>query len=345
MTTLVRQSDLCGRTSGAIAMTCDPATNWLTRVTYPTGHFFAYTYNVTGQRTQRADQDGRQLNYTYDAAGRLTRIADETDATIVSYTYDGTGRLERKTLGNDTYATYEYDTWRTAPTLDRSRGRRVHSLPLRLYLRRQRQPHVHDHAGRRYDLHLRRAGQLTGTAYPGGRQVTYAYDAAGNRTVVTENGSPTSYTTNNLNHMWLAGVATYTYDANGSLTAATEGGQTTRYFYDYENRLVRVETPSGTVSYTYDPLGRRIARTDAAGTLRYLHDGDHVAAELDAAKRGDRTLRSRRGDRRSATDWSGAGTTIGITWMRWSVLTAADGHMLESYSYDAYGEPSAERAG
>ena len=37
------------------------------------------------------------------------------------------------------------------------------------------------------------AGRLNDVQLPGGREIKYAYDAAGNRTVVTDNGVETVY--------------------------------------------------------------------------------------------------------------------------------------------------------
>ena len=330
--------------NGTIAMEYDAATDRLTKITYPSGHFFSYTYNAAGLRTRRTDQDGKQLNYEYDAAGRLARMADESNATIVTYQYDGVGRVSRKTLGNGTYATYEYDAAGQITHL-------VHYKSDSAIL--SRFDYTYDALGNRTSITTLEGvtsytddtlGQLTGVTYPDGRQVTYAYDGAGNRTVVTENGTPTAYTANNLNQYTEVGNATYAYDANGNLVSKTEGGQTTTYHYDFENRLVRVDTPAGSVSYAYDPMGRRIARTDASGTVRYLSDGDHVAAELDASNavtarytHGAETDEVLTMKRSGNTYWYNLDALGSVR-----NLTTAGGQVAESYDYDAYGLPTAD---
>ena len=80
----------------------------------------------------------------------------------------------------------------------------------------------------------------------------YAYDAAGNRTEMTD---PEGNTTR------------YFYDAVNRLTEVLEpDGARTVYEYDREGNLVRETNASGqTTSYTYDDLGRRTSVTDAAG--------------------------------------------------------------------------------
>lgn len=86
--------------NGSIQMTYAPNTDWLTRIEYPSGQFFAFQYDTVGRRTQRADQDGNMVNYQYDAAGRLDRMTDGADVLIVDYDDDAAGRLSLKTLGN-----------------------------------------------------------------------------------------------------------------------------------------------------------------------------------------------------------------------------------------------------
>ena len=45
----------------------------------------------------------------YDAVGRLDYLQNEAGVREVDYNYDAAGRLTLKTLGNGVYTTYEYD--------------------------------------------------------------------------------------------------------------------------------------------------------------------------------------------------------------------------------------------
>jgi len=87
--------------------------------------------------------------------------------------------------------------------------------------------------------------------------VTYSFDAAGNRTnvVMAPTGgstNATSYSANNLNQYTSIGGTNLTYDANGNLT----GDGVWSYTYDSENRLVQASNGTNTIAYTYDPSGR-----------------------------------------------------------------------------------------
>ena len=79
-----------------------------------------------------------------------------------------------------------------------------------------------------YDL----SGQLTGAVFAStnpdisSQDLTYVYDAAGNRTQTIVNGVTQYYSTNNLNQYQSAGTTTYSYDLDGNLTSKTEDGQT-----------------------------------------------------------------------------------------------------------------------
>ena len=72
---------------------------------------------------------------------------------------------------------------------------------------------------------------------------SYVYD--GNDRLLTENGQP------------------YTYDANGNELTRPDGA---RFVYDYENRLVRGDTPAGTLRNTFDVDGVRV-RFDTGGAI------------------------------------------------------------------------------
>ncbi len=326
--------------SGSMQMTYDPNTDWLTRIEYPSGQFFAFQYDTLGRRTQRADQDGNVVNYQYDAAGRLDRMTDGADVLIVDYDYDAAGRLSLKTLGNGVYTTYEYD----------SAGNILHLInyqPDSTVL--SRYDYEYDVSGRRiamttlegtFQYGYDALGQLIAVRHPDDRVVTYEYDAVGNRRQVIDGSEAIAYTSNALNQYLLVGDVLYEYDLDGNLISKTEDGVTTTYRYDIENRLIEVETPTDIWTYHYDAFGNRSTATHNGQVVQYIVDPTglgNVAAEYDAD--GNLIARYDHGygllSRVDVTGDSAFYTfqAIGHT----SELTGADGAVLNTYAYDPWG--------
>ena len=258
--------------SGTINLAYDDR-GFLSSIEYPSGHWFTFEHNDSGQRTRRVGDDGYELNYLYDAVGRLEYLVDGVGAELIRYEYDSAGRLSAEYKGNGTYTTYTYDAAGQLVSM-------VNYAPDDTV--QSHFDYTYDDNGNRtsmttldgittYDYDA--TGQLTGVTYPSGGWTTYEYDAAGNRIAVAENGVVTSYTANNMNQYTHVGPATYTYDADGNMTSKTDAEGTTIYAYDYENRLVSVAVPSGDVwEYTYDALGNRTVVVQNGIATNYVHD-------------------------------------------------------------------------
>jgi RHS repeat-associated protein len=248
------------------------AADRLVKVTYPNGMFLEFTYNAAGQRIQMVDQTGFTVNYQYDTVGRLAGLTDGSGNLIVKYTYDAAGRLSRKDMGNGTYTIYGYDL---AGSLTSIVNYKPDNSALSQYV------YAYDDQGRPtsvttltgtttygYDA----TDQLMSVSLPGGRTITYQYDAAGNRVAVTDSGVATNYTTNNLNEYTQVGSTIYTYDKHGNLISQTDNTGTTSYGYDALGQLVSIASPQGTWTYQYDALGNRIAETQNGLVTQYLID-------------------------------------------------------------------------
>ncbi|MHC5595393.1 MAG: putative Ig domain-containing protein [Nostoc sp.] len=325
--------------TGTITMQYDAA-NQLTNISYPTGRSLQYTYNVDGQRTKLVSQDGYTVNYSYDAVGRLKTLTDATGQSIISYDYDSAGRLTKETNGNGTYTSYEYDQQSQLTRLINYKADNTVN---------SRFEYTYDNLGLRtsmttldgtfkygYDA----TGQLTSVVTPDNGTILYQYDAAGNRIAVTDNGTATNYTSNNLNEYTNVGNAVYTYDTDGNLIGKIEGGQTSTYTYDVENRLVKVVNPQGTWDYQYDGLGNRVATVFNGERTEYLLDptglGDVVgeyngSGNLVANYDYGIGLVSRvNGSNANYYDADAIGSTVG--------LTGTDGSYVNRYSYLPFGE-------
>jgi RHS repeat-associated protein/uncharacterized repeat protein (TIGR01451 family) len=317
------------------------ARGFLTGITYPDGKGFTFEYNAAGRRTRRVGHDGYTLEYGYDAAGRLESLRTGTGLELVRYSYDATGRLAREDKGNGTSTTYAYDlAGQILSLVNHAPDGSAESFFHYTYDAKGNRLSMTTAAGvthYEYDA----LNQLTGVTYPEGRRVTYAYDPAGNRTRVADNGTNTVYTANTLNQYTTAGSAAFEYDLDGNLTRRTDETGTTTYEYDPENRLVRAATPAeGVWQYTYDALGNRTAVVHDGVTNRFLHDPIglvDVAAEYDGGgalvARYDHALglvaRADAADGSAFYSFDALGNT--------RELTGTGGAVLNAYDYDVFG--------
>ncbi len=258
------------------------------RITYPSGKFLEYAYDAEGRRSRMADSSGFAVTYAYDAVGRLARLADDSGELVAAYQYDAVSRPVRKDLGNGTYTTYGYDAG----------GNLLH---LTTYAPAgsvvSQFDYTYDAAGRvttmttgdgqwtyRYDQgrELTHASFASTNPTVPSQDLTYVYDAMGNRIRAVENSVATQYRTNNLNQYTQAGTTSYAYDADGNLSRMSDGTGTWNYTYDAQNRLVGVTHGTDSWTYQYDVLGHRVSSTHNGTTTSYLVDplsgaGDVVA--------------------------------------------------------------------
>ncbi|MCB0029632.1 MAG: hypothetical protein KDE28_17080, partial [Anaerolineales bacterium] len=264
----------------------------LTLVSYPGGRFLAYSYDSSGRRIQMADQDGFVVHYGYDALSRLATLTDTAGTPIITYSYDALGRLARSDLGNGAFTTYEYDAaGHVTHLLNHAPGGAINS----------RFDYTYDALGRRtgmatldgaWSYSYDATGQLTHAVLDStnpaiaDQDLTYQYDALGNRVRTLENGVETQYTANNMNQYTQVGAATYTYDADGNMATRQGGPDPATFTFDDDSRLVGLSSGAGVWSYEYDALGRRIASTHDGQRTEYLLDptgmGD-VVGEYDGA--------------------------------------------------------------
>ncbi|MFN8486849.1 MAG: right-handed parallel beta-helix repeat-containing protein [Caldilineaceae bacterium] len=206
-----------------------------TSVTYPGGNTVTSAYDAANRLTSITDWANRTTVYTYDAANRQTKIQYPNGIQAVS-TYDDADRLLSLVHKNAVNATIASATY----VLD-AVGNRTSMQDLTgttSYL---------------YDTLYR----LTRVIYPGGEQVTYTYDAMGNR--LTMNST-------------IAGLTSYTYDAADRLLTFTKAGSTTNVTWDANGNM----TGKGSGVYAFDPLDRLTKVISGTTTVAFAYDGDGV---------------------------------------------------------------------
>ena len=114
--------------------------------------------------------------------------------------------------------------------------------------------------------------------------VNYAYDLAGNRTQMVNNGVTVNYTYGQGNQLVSWGTnGSQQFDAAGNVTNIQyEDGRQLTLTWDSRYRLTSVSTNGSLAEkYSYDALGRRISVSDGYTTNYLIYDGIHCIAEVD----------------------------------------------------------------
>ncbi|QNH11767.1 RHS repeat-associated core domain-containing protein [Xanthomonas sp. SI] len=256
-------------------------TGLVKQVTQPDGAFTAFTYDAAHRLTDIADNVGNTLHYTLDNAGNRvkedTKDAAGTLKRTLSRVYNQLGQLATQATASGDPTDFGYDANGNTTAVTDALGHKTQNDydPLnRLARTLQDVGGIAAETKFGYDA----LDNLTKVTDPKGLDTTYAYNGLGDLTKLT---SPDT------------GVTTYTYDSAGNRATQTDARNIkTTYSYDALNRLTKVAYPTTSlnVSYTYDvsqttcangetyAVGRLARMQDSSGSTDYCYDrfGDLV---------------------------------------------------------------------
>ncbi len=213
------------------------------------GEIATYDYDGVGQLIKVTQPDNSFINFSYDAAHRLTAISDGLGNRI-SYTLDAMGNRIQENV---------YDP---SNTLTQTRSRVFNALN-RLA---QDIGALNQTSSYSYDNN----GNLASSSDPLSNTTTHSYDALNRLVQVTDPGN---------------GITGYSYDALDRLTRVTDPRNLqTNYSYDALDNLVQVLSPdTGTTSNTYDTAGNLKTSTDARGAVTsYSYDALNRLTQISA---------------------------------------------------------------
>lgn len=301
-------------------------------------------YDALSQPISETSTGVGAMNYTYDPAGRMTRIT-WPDAFFVAYDHDVTGavtavRANGATSGAGVLATYVYSNLGQLTGVTRGNGAssaygydgwaRLTSL-------------THNPAGMANDLTLafgyNPAGQIATRTVS---NPAYAYASTGADTNAR----------NGLNQITAIDAAPVTYDARGNLTALTTDTGLSTYGYDTANRLTGATAAGGpgTSNFAFDPLNRLATTTTGPASTRFQYAGVQLTAEYDSAGILVRRHIPGLGLDDVIASYTGSGTGS-ASWLladeRGSVIALTDsaGGAGTINRYDDYGVPASGNAG
>ncbi len=271
----IRGTDAAVETDDAITRLEYWPTGLVKKVVQPEGAFTAYTYDAAHRLTQIADNAGNKIVYTLDNAGNRTQ-EDTQDPQgglkrTLSRVYNQLGQLQTQADAQANPTDFTYDANGSTDTVTDALGRVTDNDydPLnRLSRTLQNVGGINAETKFAYDVQ----DNLTKVTDPKGLNTTYAYNGLGDLTQLV---SPDTGTTK------------YTYDSAGNPKTQTDArNQTSTYSYDALNRLTGIAYATSTlnVGYTYDATqaacdigetfstGRLTQLADASGTTQYCYD-------------------------------------------------------------------------
>ncbi|MBB5877287.1 RHS repeat-associated protein [Xanthomonas sp. 3498] len=241
-------------------------TGLVKQVTQPDGAFTRFTYDAAHRLTDIADNAGNTIHYTLDNAGNRskedTKDASGTLKRTLSRIYNQLGQLATQATAQGDPTDFGYDPNGNTKTVTDALG------------------HVTQNDYDPLNRLARTLQDVGGIA----AETKFGYDALDNLTKVTDpKGLDTTYAYNGLGDLTKltspdTGSTTYTYDSAGNRATQTDARNIkTTYGYDALNRLTQVTYPTTSlnVSYTYDVSQTTCASGETYGIARLtrMQDG------------------------------------------------------------------------
>jgi RHS repeat-associated protein len=330
-----------------------------------------YTYNQASELTSETQNvagagGAKQISYTYNSDGLRSNMAYPGAGLVTGYEYTARNQLGGISANGQNLVAYGYDLNGNRVAAFRSNGtgtssayddaNRVLSITHQLGgVAFAHYDYGYDNMGRR--KYVRRnydkgdvyaydaTDQVTNVQYdvtnphntPGTalRTVNYSYDAAGNRTHLSDNGVITNYISNDKNQYTSVGSNLFTYNANGDLV--TQQGWT--YTYDAKGRLTAASNGSVTASMAYDGRNRCVSRTINGNTIYLYYDDWNLIEEYNTSGLLNQYIHGAVVDEIVVKRSNGISVfyhhdAIGNT----TQLTDINGSLAEQYAYDIFGK-------
>jgi RHS repeat-associated protein len=319
---VIRHTDGAGN---AVSYGYDANGNQTSEV-YPGGRTVARTFDDAGQLTRVKDWNNQSSTFTYNLDGALTSTT-YPNGTVATTAVDATDRPTSDTLtkGTSTIASLTYGRNNAGQVTGQNitgipGGNRTYTYSplnqLASAIGARTDAFAYDAAGnpttvagstQAFDSVNQLCWTVTATPGPGADcthppagATAYSFDAAGDRTKLTDGTRTTTYGYDKDNHLTAAhgaGLeAAYTYDLDGLRSTKTVNGTVTPFTWDSAGLLLT----DGATAYVYGPGGIPLEEVAGTTTRWYFHD------------------------------------QLGST----RALTDATGAVVGSYDYDAYGQPT-----
>jgi RHS repeat-associated protein len=331
----------------------------LKSITYPDGKTLSYELDQYSRKIGQVDVTGASTSYAYTALNQLASVQNNHDTLTYSYYNDVAentviGAPKSVTLANSYTETYQYDAH------DRKVGTKklsaagevmlseicvlnVQNLLVASTMRSalSNDASLNQQRSCSYDAFNQLVGDTVKDA--SGAVISedlFQYDGNGNVLRKTSGGVSTLYTYNSIDQLVSYTVGsgkaqTQSYDTNGRLVVDGNGSS---YRYDLRGKLLNVEGASNT-RYAYYPNELLATRTTQASTVQMYYDNTQQV--VNTFQGGIATQFLLVGSKRFAAYKQGSTPFYyGTNQRQDTVMGLADGELVGSVSYEAYGAES-----
>ena len=274
---------------GYVAKTVYDKDNRVTEETDALGQKESYTYDKDSRVTSITDKRGFTTGFDYDAHGNIQVVTDKTG--LKSHLeYDKNDNLTKVTDALGGVTTYGYDNMDNLVTFTNAANKTTNYT----YDLEGNLTSIKDPAGRTEKFDYDEKGRLTGHTQASGKKTTYDYDKLNDLLEKSYQDAKGETSEKNVTYAYNSagervsmkdqtGKSSYEYDALGRITKVTSGSKKdVSYVYDDADNLQAIVYPDGTkISYEYDLNDNLVKLTDRNRKVTtYKHDALNRVTEV-----------------------------------------------------------------